>query len=529
MKVRFQLPASPRKGALMGVALLLMLCSGLFLAGWVTMMSTRAIQVSWLESAMQRRIGLENSRLLAWQTSMDHAFDREADLDKKSVLLFNGKAGALDTEDGWKKLNLYSVLTSPLTMRENFPYNPNGLRPGSTYLAHEEFTRANLPNDVSLDSFTAHEFLKSRSPVLNGDLFVIYRKPAAAVTELNIYKNVSPFQVHGRTVVRHPPSLFVKNTSKVDLPFLTKSLYIQSHDAVSRYPVTGTGLDGKVLLPSNLAVVPASLGPDSAASSKLFDGFLNVIDNADNPENSLAHTQRKGAYENIEVYKDNLPPTGPYWMAKYDSQAPPVPPPDYANGGFEVPFRTMYVNLANPNLKHLYIRQDIRVVDQIVFVGQTKAADYEAAGAMSPVIVTLVQGSGSPVRNIAFQHENNRRLILGTKVKAGLTTRELIFSWAGSPILGRELRWRMTLINEGFPVLMNLHDNATTDIRWIGGIMTNWSVWRNIFTGPRSDRLILQSDSAVPTLPVMGASYESLLPREAWLESYFLPIPPDSL
>lgn len=524
MNVRSQSSALPRTGALMGVALMLMLCSGLFLAGWVTLMSTRSIQVSWLESAVQRRIALENSRLMAWQTAMDHAFDAESDLASKSALLFNGKVGALSTDNGWSDLNLYNVLTSPLTMTNVFPYNPTGLRPGSSYLAHETFLRPDLPNDVSLDNFTAHEFLKSRSPVLNGDLFVIYRKPDAALTELNVYKNVAPFQVYGRTVIRHPPSLFVKNTSAVQLPFLTKSLYIQSHDAAARYPISGTGLDGKTLMPSNLAVAPSSTGPDSAAESKLFDGYLNVIENADNPENSLWHTMQKGSYEEIEVYQDNLPPTGSYWMAKYDTEQPLVPPPDYANGGFEVPFRTLYINLAHPGLKHLCIRQDIRIVDQIVFVGQKTSAEYEAAGAMSPVIVTLIQGPGSPVRNVAFQHENNRRLIIGTKVKSGLTSREIIFSWAGSPILGRELRWRMTLINEGFPVLMNLHENAATDIRWIGGIMTNWSVWRNsMVTGPRSERLILQSDGAVPTLPVVGASYESLLPREAWLESYFLP------
>ena len=34
-----------------------------------------------------------------------------------------------------------------------------------------------LDGDTDLDGFTAHLFLKSRCPVSNGDLFVVYRKP----------------------------------------------------------------------------------------------------------------------------------------------------------------------------------------------------------------------------------------------------------------------------------------------------------------------------------------------------------------
>lgn len=532
MNLSFKLPSHSQRGALMAAALLLMLVSGLFIAGWVTMMGARSIQVSWLEDALQRRIALENSRLLAWQVTMEHAFEPNADLEGKSAMLNGGKAGGLNTDIGWKGMNLYNLLDSPTSMTKVFPYNSTGFRPGASYLDRERFYRPTMSSGVYLDSFTAHQFLKSQSPLLNGDLFVVYRKPDSSLRELNISKSVKPFQVYGRTVIRHPPSLFVRTTSKVDLPFQTKSLYIQSQDEGSRYPIAGTGLDGKTLMPSNLPVIPSSGGPVSTSSGQEFNGYLNVIKNDNNPDNSLWHIMSIGGYNTVAAFDDSLPTTNPYWMAKYYDE-PPIPPPDYKNGGYDVPYKTLYINLASLLQRHLRIVNAGGVIDQIVFIGQTSSADFEAAGAMSPIIVTLIQGAGKPVRNIVFQHENNRRLILGVQnvsalstVAGSFTEREIIFSWAGESILGRELRWRMALINEGHSILLDMHPNAAIDIRWIGGVMTNWSFKRDNDTGPRAERLIFQSDLAVPTLPIVGASYASLLPRDAWLESYFLPVRP---
>ena len=55
---RFHLPNTGRIGPL----------SGLFMGAWISMMSTRATQVSYFEEAIQRRISLENSRQFSWLT-----------------------------------------------------------------------------------------------------------------------------------------------------------------------------------------------------------------------------------------------------------------------------------------------------------------------------------------------------------------------------------------------------------------------------------------------------------------------------
>ena len=79
------------------------------------------------------------------------------------------------------------------------------------------------------------------------------------------------------------------------LPFLTKSLYIQSHAAAEPpnipYPVYGTSPGGTALLPSNMPVVPSTTGPVSSSGDRRYEGLLNVIKNADNTDNSLWHFQ----------------------------------------------------------------------------------------------------------------------------------------------------------------------------------------------------------------------------------------------
>lgn len=511
---------------------MVMLCSGLFLMGWITMIGARSIQVSYLETAVQRRISLENSRLLSWETAMERGFDPKATLANQTSQLDAGKSGGVNTVNVWKDRDIYASGVSPEESTKVFPYNPSGLHPGRSFYIYEKFARPD--GLLTLDPYTAYLFTKGQNPILSGDLFVVYRKPDTALRELNVYSNVSPFRVEGRVIVRHPPSFFVKTTSKVTLPIQSKSLYIQSHDVSSRYPIVGTSLTGANMLPSNLSVTPSSSGAVSTTEKKLFDGYLNVVRNDATPTNSLWHTMEKQGSDNIQGYVDDLPASNPYWMAKYDyTNRPPNPPPDFDSGGYDIPFKTLYINVAHADLKHLRITNSGGLVDQIVFVGQ-KSDSFESAGAMSPVIVGLIQGSGKPLKSIVFNGENNRRLILGFKNNTATSSlfmeRQLDFTWTGDPLSGLALRWRMTLINEGHRIWLGLHQNSSIDVRWIGGVMTNWSFERSTTTGPRAERLTFLPDAAVPTEALTGATYETLLPRDAWLETFFLPdLPPTAL
>ena len=125
----------------MAAALLLMLVSGLFIGAWVSLMSTRAAQVSFLETAVQRRLSLENSKQFSTQCALDKAFEPDADLSGNQSAVFAGNRGGLNTGSGWTDLNVYSTTDTPGTLTTVYPYNYTGLRPLESYLSRGQFAR----------------------------------------------------------------------------------------------------------------------------------------------------------------------------------------------------------------------------------------------------------------------------------------------------------------------------------------------------------------------------------------------------
>ncbi|HYF37356.1 MAG TPA: hypothetical protein VD994_18795, partial [Prosthecobacter sp.] len=358
------------RGSLMAAALLLMLLSGLFIGAWVTLMSGRAVQVSYLEKAVQRRIALENSRQLTLQCTFDKAFAPNNDLNSNQTGVFVGGAGGISTDNGWTGLNVYSSTDTPDTMTTVFPYNYTGLHPVAAYLTQEKFTRPGSLSDI--DSFNAYLFLKTYNPVLGGDLFTIYRRPDTAPGELDVYAETAAhhglWTVEGRTVIKSPDSLFARTTQRsLQLPFRTRSLYIQVHDIYNSRSLLGTDLDGQRLLPSNMPAAPTTTGPVSATASEQFDAYLNVVRNEQNPDNSLWHfmTREQAAgrssYATINVFSTSATTTGPYWME--EQTTPTYPPPGWPSG-YPPRLRVLIVKLNHADLSHMRIHG---VVDQIIF------------------------------------------------------------------------------------------------------------------------------------------------------------------
>jgi hypothetical protein len=506
----------------MAAALLFMLLSGLFIGAWVSLMSTRAVQVSYLESASQRRISLENSRQLSWQCALEKGFVPGASLGATEAS-FGPSTGGVLTGDGWSDLNIYRSTDAPGTMSTVFPYNYTGLRPATAYLTREQLLRpAGL---TAIDPFQAHLFMKTFNPVLAGDLFVVYKKPATAPGELDVYANtnahVASWQVEGRTVLRSPESLFARTTtSPLQLPFRTRSLYIQSHDAYNSRAVLATDLAGQRLLPSNAPAGPSSSGPVSGTDSDRFRGYLNVIRNGNNPDNSLWHfMEREQAagrtgFSTIDAFSKTGTSSDAFWMEEQEN--PTYPPPGWPSG-YPPRLRVLMVRLHHAGLTHMRV---LGVVDQIVFKGQNTPGLFSQAGLLAPIMFAVVpmNATGPSVRDIRFEGDNNRRVVIGVQ---HWNAAPLDISWEGNPLSGTEYRWRTVLINEYQTVMLNMPQNVTRSVRWLGGVMTNWTFKRRVAGGINANRLTFASDASLATGTPAGPSFASLLPRDGWLESYF--------
>ncbi len=524
----------------MAAALMLMIVAGLLVSSWVNMMNVRSVQVSYLEDIARRRIGLESSRQLGREMSFDKHFLRNNTVAGNQSIVLGSNIGSVNSYDGWSNLNIYSSTAFPGDgLTTVYPYNYSGFRPSLSYLTTERLSRPASGTAGNIDNFTSWHFLKTLPPVLGGDIFNVYRKPDAVTTELDIYRDVASttsgtghhayWTVQGRTVIRHPPSLFVASTpSPLKIPFRTKSLYLQSQSIVEPpglpYPIYGANPDGADMLPSNLPVIPSTSGPVGGTGDRRYLGYLNVINNADNTDNSLWHFQDRektaGRTDTITIDVGGVfnSSTEAYWIA--EQSIPTYNPPGWPSG-YGSKLRVLFIKLDSTYLKNMRI---YGVVDQIIFVGQANVPAFEAAAAMKPVIITIMpNGTKGPwIRDIRFERENARRHILAFRDDLG---RPVEFSWVSNPIAGNDYRWRGVLVNEYQSIFFNMPPTLTRNVRWIGGVMTNWTIKRRASGGNTASRLVFSpdTDTSVPQTTAAGPGFATFLPRDAWQETYFTP------
>ena len=318
----------------------------------------------------------------------------------------------------------------------------------------------------------------------------------------------------------------VASRTGFDETFIRTQYALYERLAKSIIGTNGNGSSIVKLLPSNLPCVPSTTGPVSATpAADRFKGYLNVVQNPQNPDNSLWHfmdrerTAGRSDYRTIDVFTPGVSTTGDYWLEeqKDPTYKPPMWPSGYPASGL----RVLFIKLDSPFLANMRIHG---VVHQIVFKGQTSAAAFDAAGTLAPRIFTLLPmgDSGPSVRDIRFEGDNNRRIVIGAR---HWNAAPLDLSWVGSPITG-DFRWRTVFVNEYHTVIMNMPSSVTQNVRWHGGVMTNWTFKRRAAGGNNRSRLTFLADGALPSGTPAGPAFASILPRDAWLESYFLPVPP---
>lgn len=556
------------RGGLLVVALMMTMLAGIFLAGWVALSNARAMQARNSEYAMKRRLALENSRAYIRQVAQEHAFTGNSTLLPTTTGDVGPGYGGLYTDTGWSNLQLYGLPPAAVSYPSTgnytklFPFNAFGLRPNACFASTQKFTRSPAYNGSTydaIDPFNGYAFLKGIFPAFAGDAFVVYRKPVGAPSEINIYN----FQVGpstgaplARFVVRDPASFY--DSATVDLgvkkvfDVRARRFYIQKFDPLNPMMARTTSTGGEMYT-ANVPAIASTFGPSSSSTTttELFRGDLNIIKNTYVPVGLPAsvthHPNCLWEIQNREALKTTSPvpvqtisvgtsvgtSADPYWIVD-EAAAPTYPPPAYP-AGYDSGFQVLFINLNHPDLPNLRIYP---VVQQVVFLGQTTNALYSAAASMDPRIILFVPTPGSPqtFRDVRFVRENNRPFVLG--MKAQLTGEPIDLYWVPPNVNGTAsvIDWRMIMINEGRQVSCFRPTGAagTPDsVILTGGFFTNWSIQRTLagaLAGAKdtaaANKFILLPE-VLPT-PATPASYyfASLLPREAWLETFFQHAPP---
>jgi hypothetical protein len=519
----------------MATALMIMLLASLFVAAYASVLTTRAHQTTFTDSAIKRRIALENSRALSHQLMLERIFDTASSEAADQTGAFSSAWGATNTGDGWSNVDTFAASSLPASLTTVYPYNYTGMRTSGSFLVTERtvwpppgFAGA-LPEGE--ESFNAWSFIKTYTPGLGGDPLVIYRKPDAAAGQIEIGTSGTTttmgLHVEGRAVIRDAASFFAPSTARpLELNMRVKSLYIQ--EETPNDTIYCKDVYGNPLVPSNLASVKTTTGPvpEGTGPAYLYNNTLNVINNPANPSNSLWHfmdrerTAATGDYETINTGSVIGTGADPW---RIEHQLDPTYKPPAWPSGYPPVWKVLFIKLDHPDLKHLRIES---LVDQVVFEGQDSGAKHTAATTMSPLIFLLVpNGAGlNTAQDMRFVNENGRRIVLG--VKDGNATK-LDMYWEGvSDITGNSFvyDWRLALVNEYRTLWANMPLNVLRSVSLSGGVLTNWSLLRR-GVGSAS-RFVLRNEDNPEPAGAVGTQFSKLLPREGWIENYFLPTPP---
>ena len=542
-------PIFKPQGSVLVVAMVMTMLGGLFIAGWMGLASMRAAYASNSEYAARRRLMLENSKAMTAQVARQNAMAAHNVLITGPTFVSDGTNtwGGVDLNGGWASLSVYVPppdVTFPYSTYYTYvhPYNPTGLHPGASFLNTQVFTRPVIYQavdptvisadptyrlDATMNDFSAYLFLKGICPALAGDGLVVYRKPAAESAEIELASNML---INGRLVVRDPAVFFnnsnVNLGAKIRLGTRTKSLYIQKLDERNR--ITGTDLTGLELLPSNMPTVPSTYGttPTTVTTADLYRGDLNITQNNSNTANSLWHIQQReadagrSALQTVSAGAVFGLITDPVYIR--DETNPPYPPPAWPSG-YPLIWKVLYINLDHPDLPNLRI---YGVVNQIVFLGQGNKAAYDAAATMTPrSVIVIPDAAGRTVQDFAFERENNRPLIVAAK---GNRRERLDMFWTGHtiPAVATPLTvdWKLIFVNEYRQVsVFPPNVGGVNAVAIVGGFLTNWSIKR-LDAGAAANFAI--TPNWLTDGDLNSFKLASLLPRDAWLETFFQLTPP---
>ena len=400
-------------GAVLVLAIIVVMIGGLAMTGWIVLLGARAQYSEQHLSSVQRRVAESNARALTRQYLLE------------SVMPFSsGSGGTFRSsvgDDSWGETTIPSWSAAAMSSTA-FPAGTNLISPASGFPYALPFLTT-ASDGAATTWFRA--YINSRSPLLGKDLLVVHPGPA----DISVSGSLD---VKGRSVIHAPnsPNYYSFTTDDFAVPKGTTGFTLTN--------AAGTWLAG-----SNYPMMPETAGPSGTDLG--YTGNLAVIKNSDNPGNSLYDKLTGGGFSSITVSGETT-----------SSNRGVV-----SDGAGEVS-----ITVADDFLTNVIITD----ASSVVLVGQDTPTEISDADLLPGIMILIIQDAGvADLTTVSFQDMNNRRLHLG--VLKSINTTQVQMNFTSSEF---DVDWRLMMTVEGAPVLLNKTVGGTTSL--FGGIRTNSSL-----------------------------------------------------
>ena len=455
-------------GATILMGLMVMAFGTIGLTAWVSILSARSEQVRNYEFQISHRISKLNTESIIKQSIYNNCLNSDKRTfklyrvpNKNDVAIVRGTNGST-----------FLSKVSPEKYLRIGQGNGGGFQ--SSVLA-SIFTKRRNSGNINLvegpNHFLKNYYLRSRSPILSGDLLVMHRP----INSWNLNRKLSGnIHVYGNSMLWNLSELKIGDkirTASYAIPGISNDVSVK--------PLKN--LQDEFIAPLNFPIKAHTTGIDAEGSS--YSGVLDVID-----PGKFAPWSVKSAVEELANVRVN-------GSAVYNR----------GRGVMSDGSGIVNVDLGSPFLTNVIIGGNVK---ELHFNGQSGFV-FSRADQLPAVVIIMDDSSGSSfnLSKIFFHGKNMRRLVVCVKKRIDLAMYPVDYAFTDKS--GNTV-WRMILIAENTHLVAANDDIAFGDFNLIGGISTDRSFeWSNNI----EKRLVIKREASPGFL-------EYLAPRTAWLESF---------
>jgi len=544
-------------GAAMLVALMFVAVSCIALAAWIHLIAARGRQADSSTDSIQRHIGWLNMGSVQQQYMLSWAMrDKTTGADGTGSTRV---ASAATPVAGWGGISsaAYTGLKAFRSLNRaaggNAAYPFNNLVPLPTTNSDVYFERLSATSDsAQTQSVSMYAYLKTYPAFLLGDLLILHKRPAG----VNDYYMSDNIQVNGRVVI-HDEIAEAGNLRAESCLNLTKT----GTNSTDNIAATA------VILPQNLPTTPrvtnggyGSALTGTGASTAVTNGTLNLVHNDNFAPGSIRNlleslppnkwmkithnTTVAGNTTTTQSLRTYQLDTNSSSSSYSGSATSEIQIRHEASGSYlyglapspSTQANTDYSSSPTPRLNVAVIRLPVLTrhvcieggVEQLVIEGTTTSTAFAAANNQPPIIICIDQtpSDTKTLRDIRFVGENNRRLILAIKGAGTTAGAEYYTDFVSNVTSGSgtsDLDWRIMWINENRRPYIDIN-TAGLKLRIKGGMRTDRAV--NFVPAGSDARVFFDRETAPQasgqSTTDLTMSLETLLPRDGWLEPYFV-------